>query len=55
MPLIRAYRIRGHLVANLDPLGLMTKEEHPEDLKPETIMVLLKDDFNKKILFRWSI
>ena len=33
--LIRAYRIRGHLVANLDPLGLMEREEHPE-LKPET-------------------
>ena len=33
--LIRAYRIRGHLIASLDPLGLMPKEEHPE-LKPET-------------------
>ena len=27
--LIRAYRIRGHLIANLDPLKLQ-KNEHPE-------------------------
>ncbi len=33
--LIRAYRIRGHLIANLDPLGILKREEHPE-LKPET-------------------
>jgi len=33
--LIRAYRIRGHLIANLDPLSIQKKEEHPE-LKPET-------------------
>ena len=33
--LIRAYRIRGHLIANLDPLSIQKKEEHP-DLKPET-------------------
>ena len=33
--LIRAYRIRGHLIANLDPLNLQEREEHPE-LKPET-------------------
>ena len=33
--LIRAYRIRGHLVANLDPLAIQKKEEHQE-LKPET-------------------
>jgi len=45
--LIRAYRIRGHLIANLDPLGLMTREEHPE-LKPETYG-FTKNDFNKKI------
>ena len=32
--LIRAYRIRGHLIANLDPLSIQKKEEHPE-LKPE--------------------
>ena len=45
--LIRAYRIRGHLLANLDPLGLMTREEHPE-LKPETYG-FAKNDYNKKI------
>ena len=28
--LIRAYRIRGHLEANLDPLDLMKREPHPE-------------------------
>ena len=33
--LIRAYRIRGHLIANLDPLNLQEKDQHPE-LKPET-------------------
>ncbi|MBL8837699.1 MAG: 2-oxoglutarate dehydrogenase E1 component [Alphaproteobacteria bacterium] len=33
--LIRAYRVRGHLEANLDPLGLEKREEHPE-LDPAT-------------------
>ena len=33
--LVRAYRIRGHLLANLDPLGLQKPQEHPE-LKAET-------------------
>ena len=28
--LIRAYRIRGHLIADLDPLGLQDKKPHPE-------------------------
>ncbi len=28
--LIRAYRVRGHLHANLDPLGLEEPKEHPE-------------------------
>ena len=28
--LIRAYRIRGHLIANLDPLGLQPESPHPE-------------------------
>ena len=28
--LIRAYRARGHLIADLDPLGLRDIEEHPE-------------------------
>jgi len=33
--LIRAYRVRGHLAANLDPLGLEKPVQHPE-LDPET-------------------
>jgi 2-oxoglutarate dehydrogenase E1 component len=28
--LIRAYRVRGHLLANLDPLGLAGSKHHPE-------------------------
>ena len=32
--LIRAYRIRGHLNANLDPLGMM-KRKYLKDLHPE--------------------
>ncbi|MBT2133356.1 2-oxoglutarate dehydrogenase E1 component [Croceibacterium sp. LX-88] len=34
MMLVRTYRVRGHLAADLDPLGL-TKHELPEDLTPE--------------------
>ncbi len=33
--MIRAYRIRGHLDANLDPLALRTESHHPE-LNPES-------------------
>lgn len=32
--LIRAYRVRGHLIAELDPLGIKVQAEHPE-LSPE--------------------
>jgi len=45
--LIRAYRIRGHLIANLDPLSIQKKEEHPE-LKPETYG-FEKKDYGRKI------
>ena len=45
--LIRAYRIRGHLIANLDPLGIQQRDEHPE-LKPETYGFGV-NDFNRKI------
>ncbi len=34
--LIRAYRIRGHLIAGLDPLGLQPQTVHPE-LDPATL------------------
>jgi len=33
--LIRAYRMRGHLIADLDPLGISKKDPHPE-LDPAT-------------------
>ena len=45
--LIRAYRIRGHLIANLDPLSIQKKEEHPE-LIPETYG-FSKKDYKRKI------
>tara|TARA_B100001057_G_scaffold404174_1_gene416690 strand:- start:1490 stop:4384 length:2895 start_codon:yes stop_codon:yes gene_type:complete len=45
--LIRAFRIRGHLIANLDPLSIQKKEEHPE-LKPESYG-FKKNDYNRKI------
>ena len=45
--LIRAYRIRGHLIANLDPLGMMERkylyELHPSDHG------FKKDEYDKKI------
>ncbi|MFZ9395700.1 MAG: 2-oxoglutarate dehydrogenase E1 component [Erythrobacter sp.] len=34
MMLVRTYRVRGHLAANLDPLGL-SQRDLPEDLTPE--------------------
>jgi len=45
--LIRAFRIRGHLIANLDPLAIQKKEEHPE-LRPETYGFKNKD-YERKI------
>ena len=45
--LIRAYRIRGHLIANLDPLSIQKKKEHPE-LKPESYG-FRKSDYSRKI------
>jgi 2-oxoglutarate dehydrogenase E1 component len=33
--LIRAYRVQGHLIADLDPLGLAKRSDHP-DLDPAT-------------------
>ncbi|MGN6268606.1 MAG: 2-oxoglutarate dehydrogenase E1 component [Sphingomonas sp.] len=35
MMLIRTYRVRGHLAANLDPLGLSNNREMPADLRTE--------------------
>ena len=34
MMLIRTYRVRGHLAADLDPLGI-SKQDLPSDLTPE--------------------
>ncbi|EXS68508.1 2-oxoglutarate dehydrogenase E1 component [Sphingobium sp. Ant17] len=45
MMLIRTYRVRGHLAANLDPLGL-THRDLPADLTPEFHGLT---DLNKKI------
>ena len=45
--LIRAYRIRGHLIANLDPLSIQKQDEHPE-LKPESYD-FKKSDYERKI------
>ena len=45
--LIRAYRIRGHLVSNLDPLDIQKKITHLE-LKPETYG-FYQNDYNRKI------
>jgi len=40
--LIRAYRVRGHLLAKLDPLGIEIPTEHPE-LSPATYGFADKD------------
>ena len=45
--LIRAYRIRGHLIANLDPLGLM-KREYIYELHPND-HGFKSEDFDRKI------
>ncbi len=45
--LVRAYRIRGHLIANLDPLGMMERK-YIHDLHPED-HGFKKEDYNKKI------
>jgi 2-oxoglutarate dehydrogenase E1 component len=45
--MIRAYRIRGHLNANLDPLDLLEKYDHAE-LRPETYG-FREEDMNREI------
>jgi len=40
--LVRAYRVRGHLIADLDPLGLREIKNHPE-LNPEHYGFTQKD------------
>ena len=48
--LIRAYRIRGHLIANLDPLGMMERK-YVHELNPHD-HGFKKEDFNKKIYLK---
>jgi 2-oxoglutarate dehydrogenase E1 component len=43
LSLIRAYRVRGHLLADLDPLGLTRQTSHP-DLEPATYGFTSADD-----------
>ncbi len=45
--MIRAYRIRGHLIAHLDPLGMMDRK-YIHDLHPED-HGFKKEEYNKKI------
>ena len=45
--MIRSYRQRGHLIAKLDPLGLL-KSDYLEELHPESYG-FKKNDYQKKI------
>jgi 2-oxoglutarate dehydrogenase E1 component len=45
--MIRAYRMRGHLAADLDPLDLKEPEDHPE-LDPRSYG-WTEEDFSRKI------
>ncbi len=53
LQLIRAYRVRGHLLADLDPLQLKEKEYHPE-LDPAHYG-FKPDDYNRKIYIGGSM
>ena len=46
--MIRAYRMRGHLKANLDPLGLATTQGDATELDPATYG-FAEDDFDRPI------
>ena len=51
--LIRAYRINGHLIANLDPLDLHEKIYHPElDYKSYGFS---ENDLNREIFIDGSL
>ena len=50
--LIRAYRVRGHLLAQLDPLGLAVRESHPE-LDPARYGFTEKDYDREMFLGGW--
>jgi len=51
--LIRAYRLRGHLLAKLDPLEIM-ESEYLDELHPE-YYGFKKDDYDKKIILNGVI
>ena len=51
--LIRAYRIRGHLSANLDPLGIVLNTEQSE-LNPESYG-FNKTDYERRIFWITSL
>ena len=51
--LIRAYRIRGHLLAKLDPLGLATTE-YLDELHPD-FYGFKKENYDKKIFLNGTI
>ncbi len=51
--MVRAYRVRGHLIANLDPLGLEVNDYHPE-LDPATYGFSVSD-MNKEIFLDGSL
>ncbi|MEL6200751.1 MAG: 2-oxoglutarate dehydrogenase E1 component [Pseudomonadota bacterium] len=46
--MIRAYRMRGHLHANLDPLGLASKKEDYDELHPSSYG-FMEADMDRKI------
>ncbi len=51
--LIRSYRFRGHMIANLDPLGLMEHERQPE-LDPSHFG-FVGDDFGRPIFINGAL
>ena len=51
--LIRSYRVRGHLVARFDPLGLEGKKYHPE-LDPKTYG-FTEDDYDRPIFLDYVL
>jgi 2-oxoglutarate dehydrogenase E1 component len=51
--LIRAYRLRGHLLANLDPLG-MRESDYLDELHPE-FYGFTKENYDKKIFLNGVI
>jgi 2-oxoglutarate dehydrogenase E1 component len=52
--MIRAYRMRGHLKANLDPLGLATTQGDATELDPATYG-FAEDDFDRPIFLDYVL